>query len=94
VGRVYQWLIEQASFFRQDAVEHGTSHTVRTETTVRREGVTLLVGEAATSLDICPLCGNKLVPYQGSALRTQAIVAQSEVGPINHRTIGAKVTEK
>ena len=30
---------EQASFFRYDAVGHGTSSTVRTETTVRREGM-------------------------------------------------------
>jgi hypothetical protein len=90
VGRVYQWLIEQASFFRHDAVEHGTSRTVRTETTVRREGVTVLVG----SVDICPLCGSKLAPYQGSALRTQTIAARSEVGSIDQLTIGAKATEK
>src|SRR5277367_6338215 len=62
--RLYQWLSERASFFRHDAADNGTS-TVRTETTVRREGVTLLVGGGAQSaLDICPFCGGKLTPEQ------------------------------
>jgi len=55
VGRVYQWLIEQASFFRHDAVEHGTSRTVRTEVTFERESITLSVNGPA--LDRCPMCG-------------------------------------
>lgn len=66
--RVYQWLIEQASFFRCDAVGQNTTSVVRTETTIRREGITLLVGEAA-SLDTCPLCGGKLAPTQADQTR-------------------------
>ena len=63
--RLYQWLSERASFFRLDPAGHATSSTVRTETTVRREGVALLVGSVATlGLDICPLCGRKLTPEQ------------------------------
>lgn len=85
MGRVYQWLIEQASFFRHDAVEHGTSRTVRTETTVRREGVTLLVSSAAAGLDICPLCGNKLVPTQAEQARLRLLegVTSQETGPVD-----------
>ncbi len=63
--RLYQWLSQRASFFRYDSADRGASSTVRTETTVRREGMTLLVGSAATlGLDICPLCGSKLAPTQ------------------------------
>ena len=93
--RLYQWFSERASFFRYDAVGHRNRSTVRTETTVRREGVTLLVGGAPTrAFDACPLCGKKLTLDQASALNTQTIVAQSEVGSIDHLTIGPKVTEK
>jgi hypothetical protein len=62
--RLYQWFSEWASFFRSDAVGQRTSHTVCTEVTVREEGLTLLVGRAAASFDICPLCGQKLAPAQ------------------------------
>lgn len=93
--RLYQWFSERASFFRYDVAGHRNRSTVRTETTVRREGVTLLVGGAATgALDACPLCGRKLAPDHASVLNTQTIGAQSEVGSIDHVTIGAKVTEK
>ena len=63
--RLYQWLSERASFFRYDTGGHRNRSTVRTETTVRREGVTLLVGDAVTvSFQTCPLCGSKLAPEQ------------------------------
>ena len=92
--RIYQWLTGQASFFGFDAVGHGPGRTVRTEVTVR-EGMTLLVGGAATvGFDTCPLCGSKLAPGQASVLHTQTIVAKSEVGSKDHLTIGAKVIEK
>jgi hypothetical protein len=62
--RLYQWLIERASLFRHDAAGHSTS-SVRRETTVRRERVTLLAGSAAAlGLDICPFCGSKLAPAE------------------------------
>jgi hypothetical protein len=32
--------------------------------TVEREGMTLLVGDAAAGFDTCPLCGNKLASAQ------------------------------
>jgi len=68
--RLYQWLRERASFFRYGGAGHGTSSSVRTETTVRREGVTMLVGGAATlGLDVCPLCGSKLAPEQSEQAR-------------------------
>jgi len=70
--RLYQWLSERASFFRYDTVGHATSSRVCTETTIRREGVTLLVGGATPlGLDICPLCGSKLTPEQLELTRHQ-----------------------
>ena len=79
--RLYQWLSGQASFFRHDAAGQGTSRTIRTEVTVRREGMTLQVGGAATAgFDVCPLCGSKLAPAQASALDTQTIVANQRAG--------------
>jgi hypothetical protein len=58
VNRLYQWLSERASFFGREGI---TSRTVRTEVTVERQGMTLLVGGVAINdIDICPLCGQKL----------------------------------
>jgi len=45
----------------------GTSRTVRTEVTVQREGMTVLVGGAG--FEICPLCGQKLAPAQAEQAR-------------------------
>ena len=83
--RLYQWLSERASFFRYEGVGHGTSSTVRTETTVRREGVTLLAGSAATlGLDVCPLCGSKLSPEQSEQARevSRRLIAE-KTGPVD-----------
>jgi len=81
--RLYQWLCERASFFRSDVVGQGTSRTVRTETTVRREGVTLLLASgAALGLDVCPLCGSKLPLEQSEQARhplsKQSILQKAE----------------
>jgi hypothetical protein len=83
--RLYQWLSERASFFRYDAVSHGTASTVRTETTVRREGMTLLVGSAAASLDACPFCGNKLASTQAeqAKLRLLQESISQETSPVD-----------
>jgi hypothetical protein len=67
--RLYQWLSRRASFFRSDAAGRGTSRTVRTEVTVERQGMTLLVGDAAAGFDTCPLCGSKLAPEQAEQAR-------------------------
>jgi hypothetical protein len=67
--RLYQWLSRGASFFRSDTSDHSTSRTVRTEVTVQREGITLLVGDAAAGFDTCPLCGSKLAPAQAEQAR-------------------------
>jgi hypothetical protein len=85
VLRLYQWLSERASFFRYVAVGHPNRSTVRTETTVRREGVTLLVGNVAASLDICPLCGNKLAPAQADQARLRLLegAISQEPGPVD-----------
>jgi hypothetical protein len=52
---------------------------------VRREGVTLLVSSAAAGLDICPLCGNKLVPTQAEQARLRLLegVTSQETGPVD-----------
>ncbi len=68
-NRLYQWLSRRASFFRSDMSGHGTSRTVRTEVTVQREGITLLMGDAAAAFDTCPLCGSNLAPAQAEEAR-------------------------
>jgi hypothetical protein len=47
----------------------GNSRTVRTEVTVEREAMTLLVGDAGAGFDTCPLCGSKLAPEQAEQTR-------------------------
>jgi len=64
VNRLYQWLSGRASFFRIHTSGRGTSRTVRTEVTVERQGMTLLVGGTAAGFDTCPLCGSKLTSNQ------------------------------
>jgi hypothetical protein len=55
------------------------SHTVRTEVTVQLESMTLLAG-AATGLDLCPLCGQKLVPAR--AVNQRVRLAE---GPVSQK---------
>jgi hypothetical protein len=69
MNRLYQWLSRRASFFRSDTSGRGTSRTVRTEVTVERQGMTLLVGGAAADFNNCPLCGQKLAPVQAEQAR-------------------------
>jgi hypothetical protein len=61
--RLYQWLSGWASFDLERS-DRGRGRTVRTEVTVERQGMTLLVGGVAAGLDICPLCRQKLAPPQ------------------------------
>jgi hypothetical protein len=60
MSRLYQWLSGRASFFHSKRPGRGISRTIRTEVTVERQGMTLLVGGVAAGLEICPLCGQKL----------------------------------
>ncbi len=84
--RLYQWLTRQASFFRHNAVGRGPNRTVRTEVTVRREGMTLLVnGAASVDFDTCPLCGNKLAPEQSEQAKprlSEGSISQ-KTGPVD-----------
>lgn len=66
--KLYQWLSERASIFRSDKSGRDTSTTVRTEVTVQRESMTLLVGGSA-AFDVCPFCGQKLAPVQAEQAR-------------------------
>jgi hypothetical protein len=66
---LYQWLSRRASLFRSERSDHGVNRTVRTEVTVERQGMTLLVGGGVTGFDICPLCGQKLDPAQKEQAR-------------------------
>jgi hypothetical protein len=67
--RLYQWLRRQASFFRSDTAGRDIGRTIRTEVTVQREGITLLVGDAAADFETCPLCGSKLARAQAEQAR-------------------------
>jgi len=64
MNRLYQWLSGRASFFRVGTSSRSTGRTIRTEVTVERQGLTLVVSGAAVGFDTCPLCGSKLVPNQ------------------------------
>jgi len=81
MNRLYQWLSGRASFFRSDTSGHGASRTVRTEVTVERQGMTLLVGGAAAGFDICPLCGTKLAPNQAERLGDRLLKGSISHGP-------------
>jgi hypothetical protein len=68
--RMYQWISGRARLFRSGTSGQGTSRTVRTEVTVQREAMTLLVGDAAAvGFDTCPLCGTKLAPAEAEQVR-------------------------
>jgi hypothetical protein len=81
--RLYQWLSRRASSFRSDTTASTTNRTVRTEVTVERQGMTLLVGGAAADFDNCPLCGQKLAPVQAeqARLRLQQGSITPQTGP-------------
>jgi hypothetical protein len=69
MNRLYQWVSQRASFFRSDVSGRGTNRTVRTEVTVERQGMTLLIGGAASGFENCPLCGQQLAPAQAEQAR-------------------------
>lgn len=75
--RLYQWLSARTSFFRYEATVHGPTGTVRTETTTVREGILLVPGNAAASLNICPLCGNTLAPIHAQQARLRLLEGTS-----------------
>jgi hypothetical protein len=71
--RLYQWFSKRASVFRSGRPGQGTTRTVCTEVTVRREGMTLLMGAAAAGVDTCPFCGQKLVPEQAEQAKLRLL---------------------
>jgi hypothetical protein len=80
--RLYQWFGERASFFFSDSDGDRTSRTVRTEVTVQREAMTLLVSEAAAPFAICPFCGQKSPPAQAKQTRLrlqESSISQEDV---------------
>jgi hypothetical protein len=68
MNRLYQWLSDRASSFRSEGTSRAVSRTVRTEVTVEREAIAVLVGRGAADVDIdtCPLCGGQLAPAAGA----------------------------
>jgi hypothetical protein len=71
---LYQWLSGRASFFRSDTTNRAVSRTVRTEVTVQREGMALLVGDAtAAGFHVCPLCGAELAPKQAEQVSSRLL---------------------
>jgi hypothetical protein len=78
-NRLYQWLTQRASFFGLGSSVRGMSRTVRTEVTVQREGLTLLMGGVAADFDTCPLCGQKLAPAQAEQARLRLL--EGEISP-------------
>jgi hypothetical protein len=69
--RLYQWFSERTSFFHSEVPNIGKSRSVRTEVTVQRERMTVLVGSVGgTGFDICPLCGNECAPAEADRLNS------------------------
>jgi len=77
--RLYQWFSKRASLFSPGTPGQGATRTVRTEVTVQREGLTLLMGGAVEGFDSCPLCGQKLAPAQAEQARLRLL--EGEVSP-------------
>jgi len=62
MNRLVQWVRQGASSLRSDAFLQSSRQTVRTIETVECQEHTLLIGSVrAGPLDICPMCGRKLV---------------------------------
>lgn len=82
MNRLYQWLAKRASFFRSEASGRGTTRTVRTEVTVERQEMTLLVADAAAAgFNICPLCGSKLDRARAEQAKTLLLDGSSSQHP-------------
>jgi hypothetical protein len=81
VNRLYQWLSGRASFFRTGTSSRGAGRTIRTEVTVERQGMTLVVGGAPSGFDACPLCGSKLAPNQAEQLNGRLLETSISHGP-------------
>jgi hypothetical protein len=62
--RLYQWFSERASLFLSDTGDRGQNRTLRTEVTTQREATTLMVSGGTSGFDLCPLCGQKVVPVE------------------------------
>ncbi len=77
--RLYQWFSKRASLFRTGTPGQGATRTVRTEVTVQREGLTLLVGGVAAGFGNCPLCGQELAPAQAEQARIRLL--EGEISP-------------
>ena len=67
---LYQRLFRRAMAFLSGSSTPSAGRVVHTQVTVERQGVTVLLsGVAAVDFDICPLCGQRLVPTQAEQLR-------------------------
>jgi len=71
VKELYQRLFRRAMSFLLGSSAPAGGRVVRTEVTVERQGVTVLLsGVAAADFDICPLCGQRLAPTQAEQMRS------------------------
>lgn len=82
VNRLYQWLSGRASFFRIGTSSRGAGRTIRTEVTVERQSMTLVLSGAAAGFDTCPLCGTKLAPNQAEQLNGRLLETSISHGPL------------
>src|SRR5580658_1024454 len=81
--RLYQWLSRRASFFRSEKFGSGATRTVRTEVTVERQALTVLVRDLAVDFDTCPLCGNKLTSVHAEHARSALPQGSNLQGPVS-----------
>lgn len=90
--RLYQWFSERASFFLSDSTYNPTSRTIRTEMTVQREAMTLLVSEAG-ACDICPLCGQKVASPRVGQTSFHRQKASTSPGTVSGETPSLEVNK-
>jgi hypothetical protein len=70
VKELYQRLFRRAMAFVSGSSAPAGGRVVHTQVTVERQGVTLLLsGAAAVDFEICPLCGQRLIPTQAEQFR-------------------------
>jgi hypothetical protein len=67
---------------RSSSSASAEGRTVRTEITVERQGMTLLMGGMA-GFDTCPLCGSKLGPAEADQARLRL---PEKSGPVGERS--------
>lgn len=93
--RLYQWLSQRASLLRSGSPRKGTTRTARTEVTIERQEMFLVLRGASANLNYCPFCGGKLADAQAEKARLSLLETvdqgASVDGPALNESVGQGV---